>query len=209
MLGKGMMVPQPQAISFRASATTSASATISKPAGVAVGDLVIITATDPTSLGNISTASGDTWTANEIIWTTSGLGYKSRIWWKFLNATDVANSWTHSGGAKDFGAVAWIATGASAVVVKSTTNGAGSTTSFDLAGYTTAVSRGTISVISDRDASAATVPSGFTSRFAAVLNTSWWQGIAARNFGNPVATGTVTWTVASPNPEVGWLLDVI
>lgn len=209
MLGRGMLAAfgQTVQIEFRAQATTTASATISKPTGVAVGDVVFVFRTESVAAGNITTSSGSVWTKTSLTWTASGLGYVTEVWWKILNATDVANSWVADtiGG---YGAVAFRGNGASAVTVKSTKDNAGSQSTLSLTGYTTSNSRGTVTIIADRDTGGDTVPTGFTSRYGAILNTSWWHGLASKMRFNGSATGTVTWTTQTTAAEVGFLLDV-
>lgn len=195
-------------IAFRATALTTGSTTVSKPAGVASGDLVVVVVPYCSTGVTLTTSSGSAWTRSEINW--SIYGYFSVLFWKVLNATDVSNAWTLSE-SNDARACAW-QPGTSAVASVTTTasqNAAGQT-SYTQAGFTTGdATKGAISVVLDRDADVTPgAPSGFTSRASSVLESLFATAIADRP---DYQGGSVTWTNmngASTFGEVGWLLNV-
>jgi hypothetical protein len=199
-----MMVGGDRNISYRAKATTSASATVSKPSGVAKDDLVFVLVPNSTAANAMSTASGAAWTQINLTGTT---GMVSRVFWKKLAALDLTNAWELNG-AEDALAVRYQANGATTVTSKSTTtNGAGQTT-LDLATFTPAASRGVIAIAVDTDTGATvTEPTNFVSRDRSNVNAGAKSNFADRVSG--YAGGTVTFTNTNGGgAEHGFLLDV-
>lgn len=197
-------------IVFRGTTTSAANATfVSKPAGVAVGDLVVVAIGNsaPVTPLTLTTLSGSAWNKNAMTWAT--FGYESTIFWKILNATDVANNWNFSA-ATAYSCSAYAAPGATAAAVRATFNmpssGIGIGT---LPGFTpTAGARGLVSAISDRtgDPNSVFAPAGFTARIKSNQSTYWTVALADMPPG--YAGGNLVWDVGDVYTAVGWCLEV-
>lgn len=206
-MAAGASVPP---LPFRASATSGAGTAIAKPAGVAVGDVVFITAARIAGGTTVSTATGSTWSSS-LLTPSDTVG----LFWKIMNATDVAQAWSSSGAFEGALAVAYTpAVAASAVTLRSSTNNAAGKSTLDLAGFGPGpTSRGVVTAIIDRDAGASTevAPAGFTTR-ASFLMGSFYKAFVA-DLGPPGrVTPTVTWTATDGGgslfAECGWLLEI-
>ena len=196
-------------ISYRSSATTTASTTVSKPSGAASGDLAVVVVPFCSTGITLTTTSGSAWSRSEITYLV--FGYYAVLFWKILNGTDASNTWILSE-ANDAIASAWQpgSTPVTGVAVTTGANTSGQST-LALTGFTaTDATKGAITAIADRDPdSTLTAPTNFTRRaFAAAMETYFTAATA--DYPN-YQGGTVTWTNvngAATYPEVGWLLHV-
>ncbi len=204
MLGRGMLM-ESRGLSYRSQAVTLASATVGKPSGVALGDLVIVLCPLTAGLGsNMGTSGGGTWSVDELTAFTTGA-----IFWKVMDATDVANTWTKSD-TNDCVALRWQGPGTLAAAVKSTqSTGGGGSSTLVLAGFTPSVNhRAAIAMVNDLDApTGTTTPTNFTSRYAtSVLNV---RSVNVVDWLGGYAGGTVTFAnLGLGTGEMGWLLEV-
>jgi hypothetical protein len=175
----------PAPILFRSSAIVASGTTAAKPAGVAVGDIVVVLAPDGSSTFSLTTSGGSVWTRDATVAVT---------FTKILNATDVANNWVfdNAPGAGSI-AVAWEGRGAAALSLKPTTSVTGpATTSFVVTGFTpSAVSKGVIAFVKGGNVGSPTPPSNFTNRRADF--TLLGQTAFADSIGYP--GGSLTWTM--------------
>jgi len=195
-------------IAFRSTATTSGSATVTKPAGVATGDLVVVILPDCSTGVTLTTTSGSAWNRTELTW-----WYNSVLFWKVLTGTDVSNTWglSESNGAV---ATAW-QPGTSAVASVYVTFAfnalsAGAST-LTIPGVTTNdATKGVISIVVDRDTEVTPgTPTGFTSRVSTAVETYLKTAVADHV---DYQGGDVVWTGLngiSTYAECGFLLHVV
>lgn len=198
-------------ITYRASVATLTSATVGKPAGVAVGDLAFVVCPDeggtPGSL-TLTTTSGSVWTRLSLPFASGG--YNSVLFWKILNAADVANAWTASN-ALDYAAYAYQPAGFASLASRATTANPISQSSLTLAGFNPASDcKGAITVAIDRDTDTTSAPpTNFTKRAQTAL-TNFRVSVADPT--TDYASVPITWTGlqgASGNAEAGWFLEVL
>lgn len=206
----GFAGARPPPITYRSSAVTNpASSTITKPASIAVGDVVFVFGPNTETGAALTTASGSAWTRIQHL--SSVYSYYMNVWWKVLTSTDVSNNWNISGltgGPYQYLAAAYIGNGATTVTEKSYTLNPDGQSSLALTGYDPQRSRGTVTIIGDRDAGAThTAPSGFSNLQSQAIN-SFFKSSICDNGSYP--GGTVTWalSVATTFEEVGFLLDI-
>lgn len=183
-------------IDFASSTVTANSATaITKPSDVAAGDLMLVWVLDTATGATLTTASGSAWARVENAHPT---GPKYHVlFWKVLNATDVANAWNIGGGVAGHGAIAlrYRSNGANALTLKDSNLGTigVNTSAVPLTGFTKAA--GTYGVLSlfviDGAAASPTLPSGFTARQTSAA--SGWRIVAADNLTGYVDGASVTW----------------
>jgi hypothetical protein len=152
-------------VEFKSTATTASGTTVTKPADLEVGMVVLVFAMNETGGATLTTASGSAWTRSE-----ATLGGQTVIFfWKVLNATDVANAWNLSASAAAGAvAVAYIGHGATTVTIKDSDAISG-TTNFSLTstGFAKAAGHyGVIALLYDSltTATAGLSPSGFVER---------------------------------------------
>jgi hypothetical protein len=170
VLGRGLMAGlQTGPISFVGFSNASAG-TVTHPADTRTGDLIVVIANN-VSGRTITTSSGSAWSSFDL--TENGTSVS--IWWKFLNATDVANTWTWSV-STEHAVCQYRAPGSTTLTVKtdSTTKGTGTQASF--AGFTASPnSRGVLAVVSQANGvSFVSYPTNFAGRFN--TNTSIQNG---------------------------------
>lgn len=132
LLGRSMLLAAgPTPLTFRAVGETfnaPSGGAMTKPAGVAVGDLVILVTVSGAD-GAVATTSGSTWTKDS--------GATQRLYWKVLDATDVANNWVWTGaGTVYLAAIAYSNAGQtiSSVAVSGQTDAGPSVTSLTIPG---------------------------------------------------------------------------
>lgn len=200
----GFAGARPPPISYRSTATTTGSTTITKPSSVAVGDIVfIITAGNAGAFSTITTSSGSAWTAYSRSFRLGS--YDFYVWVKILNSTDVSNNWVASASA-DYRATAFIGNGAATVTQKAAADNPDGSSTLALGTYDPLRSRGTVTMVADRDAgSTLTAPSNFANLQQSDLNSSWRVGICDNQSYDGAA---VTWGVGSTFAEAGMLFDV-
>lgn len=203
---RGLFGGETRAIAYRAGATTSASTTCAKPAGVAVGDLVIVVVPDLDTL-TLTTSGGSAWTRDQINWST--LFYESVAFAKVLTALDVSNAWTFSATATGR-ATAWAGEDLGGVAIRSPgENVTLSAASLTLTGYTPTDTPLAVAIVIDRDPDVTPVaPSGWTNRFSGVVATNWVVALA--DFDNYLGANVV-WTGlngAGGTAQVGWIVEV-
>lgn len=181
-----LLAPRPTPLAYRSTANTSNAPTITKPASVAAGDLVIIVTgigSDPT----ISTATGSTWSKSS--------SATQRLFWKVLTATDVSNVWNSSDPNTYATAVAYSNAGVavSSVTVKSSADAGPSVSSLTVAGFARSAGgrpRAVIAAISgDNSGNVPGTPTGFTGRAS---SGSICSAIADRMLG--YSGESTTWT---------------
>jgi hypothetical protein len=190
---------------YRSQASTSNSLTVSKPASVAVGDVVFLIGTvDDPVWSSFNTTSGSAWT--DSFFTISAGAARAIIAWKVLNSTDVANGWTATQKVT-VEAIAFQGNGASAVALKQALDDTASTaaTTVALTPFTpSAVARGMVTGLVDTDANAPTRPAGTNSRLSAVVN-SRGRGFADNEY---YGGGALTWTVGTGGGQAAWSLEI-
>jgi hypothetical protein len=191
---QGAFLGRPYAapVAFRSkSVTTGAPGTVTKPAGVAVGDLVIVVnvansfGTTPSTL---TTASGSAW--GQGTFGAEGVTNIYTYWYKFLNATDVSNAWQIASGMGDpVVAVAYDCSKGGSVLTEkadvfSPVNSSTAPT-LTAPGFVPAdQSHGIIAYFIDAETSASdTVPSGMTVRDTTTAGTAY-KAIASDMLGN-------------------------
>lgn len=206
MLGRAaLLAAGNRNLDFRTKTTFSASATATKPTGVAAGDIVFVLAVNCTAGVTLTTNSGAAWSRNQITGSTGVVGV---IFSKVLVALDVTNAWDLSSSESGISA-RYQGNGVASASVKSTTsNGLGATT-LALTGFTPAAgSRGAVAAIMDADTGATdAAPTGFTSRHKATTGT---VEVNLTDQVSGYSGGTVTFTSTGPNePEFGWLIEAI
>lgn len=192
------------------SAAGSSGATITKPAGVAVGDIVLVMATFGVGGKTLSTSGGSAWNRTELAWVSSGYGYYSVLFWKILNATDVANAWNLNVAAYTMSAVAYSGTPANATVKAMTENNSG-VGELVLAGFAPAAnSLGVVTLIHDRDDDLVSItpPAGFAERLDATYG-PFHVDVADKLSG--YGGGDITWTDTYGDftyPEAGFAVEI-
>lgn len=188
-------------IDFANSTVTANSASaITKPSDAAAGDLMVVFVADTSTGATLTTASGSAWSRIE---PSPTVGPKYHVlFWKVLNATDVANAWNLGGGVAGHGAITirYRSNGATTVTLKDSyqvfegVNG-----SYPLTGFSKAA--GTYGVLSlilvDGPTNAPGTPSGFTVRQSS--NASGWRIVAADNLTGYVDGSSVTWSSVNSN----------
>lgn len=216
MLGRGLLVGgRSSVVAFRSAAASAAAAStaISKPASIAVGDIAFIAQPDNGFTDqNVTTSSGSTWTRSQVIGPTSS---QFNLFWKVLNATDVANAWNltnnlvHGAYAAAYRPVSGFTPAAAAA--KSTAVNLTGDISLALTGYTPAGANvGTVSAIISRNDSgtATTAPTGFTEDAKSDIDTVTYKIAFASHADYPPGS-TATWTALSvPGIQTGWLIEV-
>lgn len=156
-------------VSSAATAPSSSGAPATKPSGVEVGDLVFVWALDCGSGVTLTTSGGSAWTNQDVAITAGSTNSNASLFWKFLDATDVANAWDFSGGFRHGAtAIRYRANGADTVTVKATqSNGVGGTT-LTLTGFAKAAGHfaalAFFGAPSSTGVSGITVPGEFTER---------------------------------------------
>lgn len=205
-------------LEYRANAFTAGGGTsVTKPAGVEVGDLVVVWAIDIATGATLTTTSGSAWSKQSV---SAGGSTNGAViaFWKILNATDVANAWTLSSAAADgVQALRWRGNGANAVAVKATTSDGGGNPTLTLAGFSKAAGhRGVIALFGQSQADPAAgdgagiaVPSGFTERRRDYSVPDGFSALIADRLGGYVDGAAVQFTSAPAGPnKQGVLLEV-
>jgi hypothetical protein len=189
-------------LNFRAAATSSGgTSTVPRPAGIAVGDLVVVFAGLGVSVTKLSTSGGADWSG--VIYTDIGASQQFGVFWKVLNATDVANGWALDASSSDkIVSAAYVTPGTATVTQKgSTGDGAGGAT---LTGFTpAATSRGALAFFGYYSGSSFVDPSGFTQRALGVGATISVEILDKRNYSSGSVAGTQT-----GGRVVGFLFEV-
>lgn len=185
-------------VEYASSATTAPGASaVSKPAGLEVGDLVVVWAHGFSSPSpTLQTASGAAWA---VVDNNAGVTLAGRmaLFAKVMTATDVANAWNLSEAISE-GAVAirYVSHGADTVTFKSA-NVTGSNGNFSVsgAGFTKAAgSYGVLGLaISTTEATTIGVPAGFTQRSQVALNATIKISLSDNLYGYVDGAGA-TWT---------------
>jgi hypothetical protein len=158
-------------LTFRSTVAVAAgSAAVAKPAGVAVDDLVFV-CTPFDNIASLTTTAGRVWNRFTFTW-AGGLAYTMCVFWKQLDATDVANAWTLSGAPTYPGIACAYANPAKfplTVFKRDEQNGTAPATTVSFAGTAPqGNSRGFFAFMSDRDGGSGgptwTQPGTFTER---------------------------------------------
>lgn len=145
---------------FRSAADTIGAGTLTKPAGVAVGDLVVIFQTNNAA---ISTTAGTAWNVET-------LSASLQITWKILDATDVANNWVGNAG-NTYVAAYIMPPGATGLADFSYASGAFASGAFTLSGVPRLNTRGVITWLYITPGHALTNPAApFVQRLAVAPN---------------------------------------
>jgi hypothetical protein len=202
-----MMAAQSGPVEFTSGASSSAAgaspATVTKPAGLEVGDLVLVVCDTDTG-ATLTTTSGPAWSGSYVANGTLAYG-GVKLFWKVMTATDVANAWTLSFGGNGARSARYRGNGANAVTVKSTGSGSSGST-LTLAGFAKSASTYGVITVMINTADPA-VPAGFTSRYNAVVGAERIH--FADNQAAYVDGASVTWTPVFPGDGyVGFLLEV-
>jgi len=183
----------------------ASSATVTKPSGVAVGDLVLVLVDDTETAVTLTTTSGSAW--GKFFQAVSGINSDGHaVFWKILNATDVANAWTLSYGGQGATAFRYLSHEATSVSLKdsATASGAGS---LSLTGFSKAAGNyGVLTFAINTHATAPTVPTGFVSRYSATPVSS--RVVAADMLTGYVDGAAVAWTGFVSGERGGFLLEV-
>ncbi len=181
----GGILPQATFRSITRNNNTGPFSNVNKPAGIAVGDIVLIFADRGGSGGatTITTSGGGTWTK------LAAAGGYTAVFWKVLDATDVSNSW----GSLPDGyctTIAYIPNGATGVDL--TTYSAVPTAGvLTIPGVSRFGSRGIVTLLSNKSTGpSGVVPTSFTDRQAVA---TWGSGVADLLTG-AYAGGNVVWT---------------
>lgn len=212
LLSSSLMLGEFDPMVYRGSAVTVATAGISKPANIAIGDLLAVVGADDFSIVSVQTSSGGVWTKSLINWATPG--YHSALYLKIADATDInpSNGWGFIGGARSATALAWDTHGnAAGFNIRSAVgNPSAGLSSLNLSSFSPGNTYGVIAFAIDRDNDLSpVVPAGFVSRHNALLDSSW--KLAAADHDGYAGTN-VTWTGmdagAADFAEVGWLVEV-
>lgn len=206
-----VMLMRRRPLEYRANAfTAGGGTTITKPAGVEVGDLVVVWAIDISSGATLTTTSGSAWSKQSVS--------PAIAFWKILDATDVANAWTLSSAAADGAqALRYRGNGTTAATVKATTSNGGGNSTLTLSGFAKAAGhRGVIALYSQYsgdpsagDGATIAVPSGFTERRRDYSTGDFFAALIADRLGGYVDGASVQFTGANTGPnKVGVLLEV-
>jgi hypothetical protein len=205
---------QPMTTAF--TAPMSGSGNLTKPSGVEVGDLVFCWALDIASGAGLATSGGSAWSSQTVSIAAGSANGSGKLFWKFLNATDVANAWALDSAADDgVIAVRYRANGATTVTVKDTESNGSGTTTLALAGFAKAAGhRAAIAFFgapSSTGAGGIVLPSGFTERRkesgAGIAGT--YVGIIADTLGSYTDGAAVSFTNCDANAtEYGVLVEV-
>lgn len=145
------------------SVSTGTSATVTKPSGIDVGDIVFVAVNQPNTTTSLTSASG----AWAVISFSNGLGgglaYAIRVYWKVLVLADLSGNWTLDTSAP-FQAVAYQGRGATTATARETKQS--STGSLTFSGFApSAGTRGVVHpMINGTSGTTFSAPSGFTIR---------------------------------------------
>ncbi len=199
-----------------ATAPDAVNVNVTKPAGVEVGDLVFVWAMDCTSGAALTTTSGSAWSSQAVAIAAGSSNGWAKLYWKVLNATDVANAWAHTGGSDDgIIAVRYRANGSVTVTVKDTESNGSGTTTLTLAGFAKASGhRAAIAFFgapSSTGAGGIVLPTGFTERRkeSGAGITGTYVGIIADTLGSYTDGAAVSFTNCDANAcEYGVLVEV-
>jgi hypothetical protein len=197
-MGAGPQTPAPAAsgvLQFRGRVGSGGNVDIAKPSGVAVGDVVFIVANSP-SAASVTTSGGSTWSTD-----TFG---SCRVWWKILNATDVANAWSFDA-ATGADVDAYIGNGATTVTAKGTASVSGSSLSF--AGYTPdAATKGGVVYEQNSGGGTVTNPAGWTTATGVTVpNNNGSLGVGRSVYKTDYAGGAIAFSF-SGTPSAGAMI---
>lgn len=207
ILRRSMLIAAwPQPLAYRAQAEANNASTAAKPAGVAVGDLVVVVTgfdADPT----LTTAGGSAWTKDS--------SATQRLFWKILNATDVANAWNFSTSNIYATSIAYSPDGVAidSVNVRSSADALSSATSISIPGFAPSAGgrpRAVIAAISGGDDIGGGVvpPAGFTERVESGNPEAAFADAQQTYYFGPAAfTGLAGGSGGGPAYS-GWLLEV-
>lgn len=179
---------------YRAKSTsTGSTSTAPKPAGIAVGDTVVVVAVQ-TIGASLTTSSGSAWTSTSFNNTTGARTYA--VYSKTLNATDVANAWNFSGAVGGCFSIAYDARGTGAVAQKESEVNTVAATTVVLNGYSPAWNhKGAFTVMVDETTTATdTTPTNFTSREAGNYGSGPTVRVSFADRIDGNYSGSVTWT---------------
>ncbi|MEI6439000.1 MAG: hypothetical protein WCO83_02235 [Alphaproteobacteria bacterium] len=192
------------------------SATVTKPSGVAVGDLVFVIVPYSTSTAvraTMSTSGGASWNRDVSVDT---LAYGAALLWKILNATDVSNAWNIADATNYYVlAVAYSQNGppiVSATLKQAVGSGTTAQTTMNFSAISkSAGSRSIIILGIDRDATVTpSPPAGWS---LDINSTDSVFDKFATNIPSSTYTGTsisIGGMFASPGyPECGWAFEII
>lgn len=215
MLALMMAASQTGPIDYVSSAFTAAGTSVSKPSGVEVGDVVFVWAMDINSAQTLTTSGGSAWSSQDVGIAAGSTNANATLYWKILNATDVANAWALSGSGAEDGiqAVRYRGNGADAVTVKSAVSAGAGGTTFSLTGFSRAAGHfGAIAFFGAPDNAGVVgivVPTGFTERRRDSSGSPDFAGIVADALGNYVDGAAVQFTNCdAATTEYGILVEV-
>ena len=214
-----LLLMRRRGLEFMASAFSPVgSTTITKPDDVAVGDIVFAWAMDISASATMNTTAGDAWNAQDVSIAGGSTNGSATLFWKKLNATDVANAWTMSSAPEDGAQVfRYRSNGADTITVKDTTSNGSGTTTLTLDGFAKAAGhRATIAFFGAPDSTGAAGivnPTGFTQRRkdsgTDASTTDTYVGIVCDTLGSYVDGAAVSFTNCDGNPaEYGVLVEV-
>lgn len=193
---------------FRSSSRGTATA-VTKPSGAAVGDIVFVLGTYDAA-ATLATPGGAAWQTHTATWAAS-FGYTSRIWWKVLDATDIANPWNFSSSCA-YECVAYQSNGANRVTLKQHMDTASGVNSFTWNSFVkSATHAGLVCVVDDREESnaAATISGGgaaWTQRISYNSATYFWVKFFDLLQGYN-GTGPTLNSLGTGYGQVGWLFE--
>lgn len=205
----GMLQSGP--VEFASAAVTAGAgaspATVTKPSGLEVGDLVFVYLgyiDDATGI-TVTTTSGATWSSSLAQTPVTGDDVKTMLFWRFMTQTDISNAWTVTRTGINAVAVRYRAQGANAVSVQSSVMDAGSST-LTLPGFSkSALTYGVISFELSGTTTPA-IPAGFVERYSVL---SGFRAYVADNVSTYVDGTSVVWTpVGGGSPFSGFLVEV-
>ncbi len=184
-----------------------ASTSVAKPAGLAVGDLVVVLASFDGAT-SMNTVGGSAWGVSTNNWPAS-YSYTSSVFYKVLDANDVANAWTINASVMTQIAV-YQPNGANRISVKSSTDTGGGVGSFNTPTYAPSASHaGAVIIVCDRDDSNSDYVIGdFTVRQSNNSNQYFWCKIADKLTGHNGGAVSITGlNVSSSYSQVVWVLE--
>lgn len=183
---------------------TGTSGLITKPAGVAVGDLVFVLQPYDNS-PNLTTTGGSAW--NKLNYNWFGGSYNMTLYWKILDATDVANAWNLSGNSYGWVCVSYERGTGCTVAVRETREGS-TALLIPFAGFTPqATFKMALYFVVDRGTGTFTPPAGWTERVDSSIGGGVFSESVAERFDYTGGGVNVTNSSGSYN-DGGFMVEV-
>lgn len=189
------------------SSGTSSALALTKPAGVAVGDIAVIL--QPTRGGGqgVATASGATWTT--VAFTDGTFNWSFS--WKLLNSTDVANGWAYNSADRDFDIVAFQGNGATTVSLKETRVNTTGAAGLAYTGFNPdAAHRGAVAMMLDQNSAVTpTQPTNWSLRDSTALSSGPTVRCSIADSLGAYQGGALSWTgLSGASEQLGILLEI-